>query len=111
MLQVPNTGDPESVTANTSKVYPQCSVQEIESGGDIMMDGSGGDRDSNREERRLHVFLFPGFMIESAGPMVETNWIIPVSVDQCLVVVDFYFNAEACPSAEEQDEEEWDEDR
>ena len=48
--------------------------------------------------------------------MVNTNWTIPISVDQCLVVFDFYFDMSACPimeglQEEKKDSEEWDEDR
>jgi choline monooxygenase len=39
----------------------------------------------------LYAWLYPGFMINRYGPVMDTNWVIPLSHDQTLTVFDFYF--------------------
>jgi len=42
-------------------------------------------------EEALYFWLFPNFMINRYGPVMDTNWVIPLGPDRCRVVFDFYF--------------------
>ena len=39
----------------------------------------------------LYAWLHPNFMINRYGPIMDTNWIIPVAPEKCLTVFDYYF--------------------
>lgn len=39
----------------------------------------------------LYAWLHPNFMINRYGPIMDTNWIIPVGHNKCLTVFDYYF--------------------
>jgi choline monooxygenase len=39
----------------------------------------------------VYAWLYPGFMINRYGPVLDTNWVIPISHDRTLTVFDFYF--------------------
>ncbi len=39
----------------------------------------------------LYAWLHPNFMINRYGPIMDTNWIVPVGQDKCLTIFDYYF--------------------
>jgi len=39
----------------------------------------------------LYAWIYPNFMINRYGPIMDTNWVIPLSHDRCEVVFDYYF--------------------
>jgi choline monooxygenase len=46
-------------------------------------------------DQALYAWLYPNFMINRYGPIMDTNWIVPVSPQKCLTVFDYYFAADA----------------
>lgn len=51
---------------------------------------------SGKENERIgsgafYAWLYPNFMINRYGPVMDTNWVIPLSEDRCLTVFDFFF--------------------
>lgn len=42
-------------------------------------------------ERALYAWLHPNFMINRYGPIMDTNWIVPVNHEKCLTIFDYYF--------------------
>lgn len=43
----------------------------------------------------LYAWLHPNFMINRYGPIMDTNWIVPVGHNKCLTIFDYYFKKEA----------------
>jgi choline monooxygenase len=43
----------------------------------------------------LYAWLYPNFMINRSGPIMDTNWIIPVGPEHCLTIFDYYFAEDA----------------
>lgn len=43
----------------------------------------------------LYAWLHPNFMINRYGPIMDTNWIIPVDQEKCLTIFDYYFSEDA----------------
>jgi choline monooxygenase len=38
-----------------------------------------------------YAWLYPNFMINLYGPIMDTNWVVPLAVDRTLTVFDYYF--------------------
>jgi choline monooxygenase len=45
-------------------------------------------------DRAEYAFVFPNFMINRYGPIMDTNWVIPLSHDRTRTVFDYFFDAE-----------------
>jgi choline monooxygenase len=45
----------------------------------------------------FYAWLYPGFMINRYGPVMDTNFVIPISHDKMLVVYDWYFEEGCTP--------------
>ena len=43
----------------------------------------------------LYAWIHPNFMINRYGPIMDTNWIIPVGHKKCLTIFDYYFKENA----------------
>jgi choline monooxygenase len=39
----------------------------------------------------LYAFVYPNFMLNRYGPILDTNWVVPLGHDRTRVVFDFYF--------------------
>jgi phenylpropionate dioxygenase-like ring-hydroxylating dioxygenase large terminal subunit len=52
---------------------------------------SGGDFAERIGEEALYAFFYPNFMINRYGPILDTNWVVPLSHDRTRVVFDFFF--------------------
>ena len=50
----------------------------------------GGDQ--RLGEKVMYAFLFPNFFINRYGNMMDTNIIMPLGIDKCRVIFDFYFD-------------------
>lgn len=49
------------------------------------------DRIGNRV---IYLWQYPNFMINRYGPWMDTNWVVPLDVDRCRVIFDFYHDGE-----------------
>lgn len=43
----------------------------------------------------VYAWLYPNFMLNRYGPILDTNWIVPLGVDRCLTIFDYWFD-ESC---------------
>ena len=41
--------------------------------------------------KALYYWLYPNLMINRYGPVMDINWVVPLAVDRCAVVFDFFF--------------------
>jgi choline monooxygenase len=48
-----------------------------------------------------YAWLYPNFMINLYGPIMDTNWVVPLSVDRTLTVFDYYFADTDGPGAQQ----------
>ena len=39
----------------------------------------------------LYAWVYPNFMINRYGPIMDTNWVVPLGVDRTLTVFDYFF--------------------
>lgn len=44
-----------------------------------------------RQGRAFYLWLYPNFMINAYEGLMDTNLVLPLGIDQCLVIFDFYF--------------------
>jgi choline monooxygenase len=57
---------------------------------------AGGEDFKERVGRgAVYAFVYPNFMINRYGPIMDTNWVLPLGHDRTLTVFDFYFEAQA----------------
>jgi choline monooxygenase len=55
--------------------------------------GAAGDFAERVGDRVLYAWLYPNFMVNRYGPMMDTNWVLPRGHDSCEVIFDYYFRA------------------
>jgi choline monooxygenase len=48
-----------------------------------------------------YAWLYPNFMVNLYGPIMDTNWIVPLAVDRTLTVFDYYFAETEGPTAQQ----------
>lgn len=53
-----------------------------------------GGKDERVGSDAVYAFLFPNFMLNRYGPWLDTNLVIPLGVDRCLTVFDYYLEPE-----------------
>ena len=46
-------------------------------------------------DRALYAWLYPNFMINRYGNIMDTNWIVSLGHDKCLTIFDYYFESDA----------------
>jgi len=51
----------------------------------------GGDFSERVGEAVLYAWIYPNFMVNRYGAMMDTNWVLPREHDRCEVVFDYYF--------------------
>lgn len=39
----------------------------------------------------VYAWIYPNFMINRYGPIMDTNWVLPLGPDRCLTVFDYYY--------------------
>jgi len=67
--------------------------------------GSGGPAAGTDFAERLgrgavYAFVYPNFMINRYGPIMDTNWVVPLGHDRTLTVFDYYFEPSESGTAE-----------
>lgn len=65
-----------------TQVYSHCSIQICET----------NKTDERVGSKVAYAWMFPNFFINIYGNTMDTNFVVPLGVDRCLVVFDFYFN-------------------
>jgi choline monooxygenase len=54
---------------------------------------------ATRQGRAFYLWIYPNFMINTYEGVMDTNLVLPLAVDKCAVVFDYYF-ADITPAAE-----------
>ncbi|MCA9187911.1 MAG: aromatic ring-hydroxylating dioxygenase subunit alpha, partial [Planctomycetales bacterium] len=63
-------------------IFPRSSIQICNTTGD----------DARLGAKVMYAYLYPNFFINRYGNMMDTNIVMPVDVDRCRVIFDFYFD-------------------
>lgn len=71
--------------------FENCSVQSAP------LTPAAGDVGNTRTGTAAYWWLWPNFMVNQSDGVMDTNWIVPLGVDRCRVIFDFYFAAQASP--------------
>ncbi|PCI38320.1 MAG: (2Fe-2S)-binding protein [Elusimicrobia bacterium] len=71
-----------SLSGYRSEIFDRLSIQYCK--GASMLDARVGDE-------QLYAWVYPNFMINRYGPVMDTNLVLPVSETRCKVVFDYYF--------------------
>jgi len=59
---------------------------------------------NTRQGRAFYLWMYPNFMINAYEGVMDTNLVLPLAVDKCAVVFDYYF-ADASAAAEKRNSE------
>lgn len=70
---------------------------ELFPGYSIQSAGGAANRNERVGDAALYAWVYPNFMINRYGPVMDTNWVLPLAADRCLTVFDFFFE----PSCDE----------
>jgi choline monooxygenase len=62
---------------------------------------AGGDFAERIGDEALYAFVYPNFMLNRYGPILDTNLVVPMGHDRTRVIFDFYFRDVEGPSARE----------
>lgn len=54
-----------------------------------------GDFKDRIGDGALYAWLYPNFVINRYGPIMDTNWIVPLGPNRCVTIFDYYY-AEDC---------------
>jgi len=72
-----------------TRVFDRFSLQSSEPGGqDARVDFDPGERIAGGA---LYAFVYPNLMLNRYGPVLDTNFVIPLGPDRCRVFFDFFF--------------------
>ena len=66
--------------------------------------GSEASVANTRQGRAFYLWLYPNFMINAYEGVMDTNLVLPLAVDKCAVVFDYYF-ADTSATAQERNRE------
>jgi choline monooxygenase len=56
-------------------------------------EGTGGDFAERIGAGALYAWIYPNFMINRYGPVMDTNYVLPLAHDRTRVIFDFYFES------------------
>ncbi len=74
-----------------TEMFERVSIQSCRSPEEIPVQ-SGGDFAERIGNEALYAFLYPNFMLNRYGPILDTNWVVPLGHDRTRVIFDFYFH-------------------
>ncbi len=75
-----------------TEVVDRVSIQSCAAGSAVP--GSGNDFAERLAGGALYAFIYPNFMINRYGPVMDTNWVVPLGPDRTLTIFDYYFEQE-----------------
>jgi choline monooxygenase len=73
-----------------TELFERLSIQSCAAAAEPAPD-SRGDFADRIGSRAVYAFLYPNFMLNRYGPILDTNRVVPLSPDETLVVFDYYF--------------------
>lgn len=63
-----------------SQIYHKFSIQK-----------SRGQKTQRIGDQALYAWIYPNLMINRYGPMMDINWVLPVDVEQTVVIFDYFY--------------------
>jgi choline monooxygenase len=90
------------LTTYETKIFDRFSIQSSAGTSDT----TGGDSESVGQDfaerlgkEAVYVWMYPNLMINRYGSTMDTNWVMPITHDRTLVIIDFYFQDVDGPEA------------
>jgi choline monooxygenase len=78
--------------AYRTEISGQVSLQTCNAGEPAGSNTDGGvDFQERLQGGAVYAFVYPNFMINRYGPMMDTNWVLPLGHQRTLTVFDYYF--------------------
>jgi len=74
----------------TTELFGRVSIQSCGTP-EVAPEDTGGDFAERLGDEALYAFVYPNFMINRYGPILDTNWVVPLGHDSTRVIFDFYF--------------------
>jgi len=87
----PNLGSMLDLNTYKTDIHNIFSVQYASAAQDPTKHRSGVDFAERIGQSVVYAFIYPNFMINRYGNILDTNYVIPISHDQSLVVFDYFF--------------------
>ncbi len=81
-----------------TELFERVSIQSCRSPEEAPPEGAG-DFAERIGEQALYAFVYPNFMLNRYGPILDTNWVVPLGHDRTRVIFDFYFRDAEGPQA------------
>lgn len=77
-----------------TEIFERFSIQSCSGGGAATnaSDAAGQDFAARIGDGAIYAWLYPNFMINRYGPIMDTNWVVPLAVDRTLTVFDYFFH-------------------
>ena len=82
-----------------NEIFERYSIQSVRSPGEAP-EAAGGDFAERIGAEALYAFVYPNFMLNRYGPILDTNYVVPLGPNLTRVVFDFYFE-DTGPQAQE----------
>jgi len=79
------------LNAYRTEILGQVSLQTCDAG-DGGESKTGIDFNERLQGGALYAFVYPNFMINRYGPIMDTNWVLPLAHDRTLTVFDYFFD-------------------
>ena len=79
------------LTSYRTEIVGRVSLQTCGAAGEGS--GDGVDFSDRIGGGAVYAFIYPNFMINRYGPMMDTNWVVPLGHDRTLTVFDYFFDA------------------
>ena len=73
-----------------TELFPFVSIQSCRSPEEAPGE-AGGDFADRIGEAALYAFVYPNVMLNRYGPILDTNYVVPLGPDRTRVIFDFYF--------------------
>jgi choline monooxygenase len=81
-----------------TEIFDRLSIQSCRSPEEAP-GAEGGDFPERIGAEALYAFVYPNLMLNPYGPILDTNWVIPLGHDRCRVVFDYFFRDTEGPQA------------
>jgi choline monooxygenase len=83
-----------------TEIFERLSIQSCRSP-EQAPDAAGGDFAERIGSEALYAFVYPNLMLNRYGPILDTNYVVPLTHDTTRVVFDFFFRDTESPEARE----------
>lgn len=90
------------LTTYETKIFDRFSIQSSAgTGGATGSDSAspGQDFAERLGKEAVYAWMYPNLMVNRYGSIMDTNWVIPITHDRTLVIIDFYFQNVDGPEA------------